>query len=104
MQVFSFKPGLPKCLVFRLEPLVFLPKGVVTDPAGLFACDRLHYAVGMHVEGGATIAALVRPPRHRAPSPTEDGGGIANPGLNGYIPHGSEPPDPSLLGLGALIR
>src|SRR5207302_5380948 len=46
----------------------------------------------MRVDGGATIATLVRPPRHRSPRATEDGGGIANPGCNGYIQHGGEPP------------
>src|SRR5512132_2796902 len=46
----------------------------------------------MHVDSGATRATLVRPPRHRSPSATEDGGSIANPGLNRYIQHGSEPP------------
>src|SRR6187200_2011346 len=46
----------------------------------------------MCVDGGATRATLVRPPRHRSPRATEDGGGIANPSCNGYIPHGSEPP------------
>src|SRR5438874_997924 len=46
----------------------------------------------MRVDSGATIATLLRPPSHRSPSATEDGGGIANPGLNGYIQHGSEPP------------
>jgi hypothetical protein len=46
----------------------------------------------MRVDGGATIATLLRPPRHRSPSATDNGGGIANPGLNGYIQHGSEPP------------
>src|SRR5262245_44570561 len=46
----------------------------------------------MRVNSGATIATLVRPPRHRSPRATEDGGGIANPGRNSYIQHGSEPP------------
>src|SRR5947207_13558057 len=46
----------------------------------------------MRVDGGATIATLLCPPRHRSPRATEDGGGIANPGCNSYIQHGSEPP------------
>ena len=52
----------------------------------------MYYALGMCVDSGATIATLLGPPRHRSPSATEDGGGIANPGLNSYIQHGSEPP------------
>src|SRR5262245_66345768 len=46
----------------------------------------------MRVDGGATIATLLCPPRHRSPRATEDGGGIANPGCDSYIQHGSEPP------------
>src|SRR4029450_3353581 len=50
----------------------------------------------MCVNSGTTIATLVRSPRHRSPSATEDGGSIANPGLNRYIQHGSEPPQSKL--------
>src|SRR5262245_59536512 len=46
----------------------------------------------MCVDSGATRATVLRPPSHRSPSATDDGGGIANPGCNGYIQHGSEPP------------
>src|SRR5207302_699285 len=79
-------------VVFCLQPLVFVPQGVVTDPAGLCARDGLYHALSMHVDRGTTIATVVRPPRHCSPSATEDGGSIANPGLNRYIQHGSEPP------------
>src|SRR5215813_2662492 len=37
-------------------------------------------------------ATVLRLPSHHSPSTTEDGGGIANPGCNGDIQHGSEPP------------
>ena len=62
------------------------------DPARLFARDGLYHALGMRVDGRATLATLLRLPRHRSASATEDGGGIANPGCNGYLQHGSEPP------------
>src|SRR5439155_47673 len=51
-----------------------------------------YYALSMRVDGGATRATLLCPPRHRSPSATEDGGGIANPGCHSYMQHGSEPP------------
>src|SRR5262245_53731056 len=79
-------------LVFCLEPLVFLPKSVGTDPTGLFARDGLYHALGSRGDSGATIATVLRPPSHRPPSATADGGGIANPGLHGSMQHGSEPP------------
>src|SRR5262249_35787857 len=58
----------------------------------LFARDGLDHTLGMCVDSSATIATAARPPRHRSPRATEDGSGIANPGLNRYIHHGSEPP------------
>ena len=91
-EVLRFRPRLPQRGVFRLEPLVFLPKSVVTEPTRLFARDSLDYTLGMGVDGGATLATLLGLPRHRSPRATEDGGGIANPGCHGYIQHGSEPP------------
>src|SRR5438128_6238103 len=91
-EVLGVRPRLPQRLVFCFELLVFVPKRVVTDPAGLFARDGLYHALGMRVDGGTTIATLLRPPRHRSPSATEDCSGMANPGLNRYIQHGSEPP------------
>ena len=69
-----------------------MPKSVVTDPTGLCARDSLYHALGMRVDGSATRATVLRPPRHRSPRATEDGGGIANPGCNGDMQHGSAPP------------
>ena len=91
-ELLGFSPRLPQRGVFCLEPLVFVPQGVVTDPTGLCARDGLYHALGMCVDRGATIVTVLRPPRHRSPSATEDGGSIANPGLNRYMQHGSEPP------------
>ena len=91
-EVLGFRPRLPQRGVFCLESLVFLPQGLITEAARLLARDGLDHALGMHVDSGATIATVLRPPRHRAPRATEDGGGIANPGCNGSIQHGSEPP------------
>ena len=62
-EVLGFRPRLPQRGVFCLEPLVFLPKGVVTEPARVCARNSLYYALGMRVDGGATRATLLRPPR-----------------------------------------
>ena len=61
-------------------------------PNRRFARDGLAHALGMGGDSGATRATLLGPPRHRAPSATEDGGGMANPGLNRSMQHGSAPP------------
>jgi hypothetical protein len=86
------RPRRPQRLVGCREPLVCVPQGGVTAPAGLGARAGWYHALGMPVDGGATQATWWRPPRHRAPSAPEDGGGMANPGRNRYRQHGSEPP------------
>jgi hypothetical protein len=58
-QVFGFRPRLPQGVVFCLEPLVFVPQGVVTDPAGLGARNGLYHALSMRVDSGTTIATLL---------------------------------------------
>src|SRR5687768_2853881 len=73
LKLLGFRPRLPQGIVFGLEPLVFVPQDVVTGPTGLFARDSLYHALGMCVDGGATVATLGRAPRHRSPRATEDG-------------------------------
>ena len=86
------RPCRPQGRVFCCEPLVSWPQSVVTAPTDLCARPSVSHTPGRQGDSGATRATWWRPPRHRSPSPTEDGGGMAQPGLDGDRPHGSAPP------------
>jgi len=64
----------------------------ICDTTGLFARDGLYDALGMRVDSGATLATVWRPPRHRSPSATADGSGMAHPSLHRDRQHGRAPP------------
>jgi len=88
----GFRPGLPKGLVFGLQPLVLCPKRLRADATCLFTGPGLNYALGVRVDGRAALATLLRAPSDRSPGATEDGGGIANPLLNRSSQQCGEPP------------
>jgi hypothetical protein len=57
-KLFQRRPGLPKGLIFGLEPLVFSPQSFIADAASLCVGNRLDHALGVLINGGAPIAAL----------------------------------------------
>jgi hypothetical protein len=58
------------------------PKVLIAEACRLFAAHRLDDALGVRVDGGATLATLLRALRHRAPDATDNGRRIANPLFN----------------------
>ena len=68
------------------------PKGLVTDATHLLIRDRLRDALGVGRDGWAALASRLGTPGDGAPAPTEDRGGVANPDVDRYTQHDSEPP------------
>src|SRR5262249_57203868 len=49
----GFRPRLPQCSVFCLEPLVCLPQSTVTEPAPLYTCHIWYDTPGMPIDSHA---------------------------------------------------
>src|SRR5215510_8818297 len=52
---------------------------------------RLGHTLGVVIDRRATVPNLPHPPGHRSPATTEDCRGIANPDIDRYTQHRSEP-------------
>src|SRR5262249_55932151 len=92
-------PGLPQVLVFGAKPLMFRPQLLVAEPTGLFVGHGLDHARGVRVDSRMARATLLRPPRYRSPSPTENRRRIANPLVNRNVSTVVSLPEPRVLGL-----
>src|SRR2546428_8978140 len=66
-EVFGLRPGLPKGLMFGLEPLMLSPQVLIAAATGLFAGPRLYHALTMLIDSRAALTALFCPPCHPAP-------------------------------------
>jgi hypothetical protein len=58
-ELFHLRPDLPKGLIVGLEPLVFSPQLFIAHAASLFVGHHLDHALGVLINGGATITALL---------------------------------------------
>ena len=85
-------PGFPQHLVCSPKALMIGPQRLVTATASLLIDDRLLDALGVLRDRCAAVSDRLSAPGHGTPTPTQDRCSVANPHINRYTQHRSEPP------------
>src|SRR5262249_3645747 len=85
-------PRIPQRLGVSAQARILSPQRRVNELPPPLVGDRLRDALGVVVARCAAVASLLSVPGHGAPAPTEDRCSVANPHVNRYTQHRSEPP------------